>query len=126
MKRKGYRGTSCEKRKLSKCRDGVVKTYSALESRFADILQEAPDIKEFRCNVLLEEFPLGEYCTDFVAVKTNGDLLVRECIYRKSIKKPKNIKLLDASRNYWMRRGVNDWGIVIDKKESADEDKTAD
>lgn len=29
-------------------------------------------------------------------------------------------KLLDASRNFWGRGGVEDWGIVVDKKEDAD------
>jgi hypothetical protein len=26
------------------------------------------------------------------------------------------IKLLDASREYWIRRGVKDWGIVTDEE----------
>ena len=40
--------------------------------------------------------------------------MVRECIYRKSITRPSTIKLLDEVRNYWISRGVEDWGIVID------------
>lgn len=28
--------------------------------------------------------------------------------------KPSVIKLLDEVRNYWLSRGVDDWGIVID------------
>lgn len=118
MKAKGYKRTRCEKRTMSKCADGVARTYNAIESSYAEMLQENPDIKEFRCQVLLEGLEIGEYCSDFVAVKTDGDLRVRECVYRKHLRKPMTAKLLDASRNYWRRRGVEDWGIVVEKKEA--------
>ena len=75
---------------------------------------------------MLEGFELGEYCSDFIAVKTDGELMVRECVYRKHLIKPMTAKLLDASRNYWMRRGVTDWGIVVEKKEDADGKEPAD
>ena len=116
MKPKGYKRTRCEKRSMSKCVDGVARTYNAIESRYAERLQENPDVKEFRCQVLLEGLEIGEYCSDFVATKVDGDLMVRECVYRKHLTKPMTAKLLDASRGYWLRRGVTDWGIVVDKK----------
>ena len=116
MKKKSYRGTRCEKRTMSKCADGVVRTYNVIESKYADKLQEDPDVKEFRCQVLLEGLEIGEYCSDFVATKVDGDLMVRECVFRKHLTKPMTAKLLDASRGYWLRRGVTDWGIVVDKK----------
>ena len=97
MKKKNYKGSRCEKRTLSKCSDGVVKTFNDIESRYADKLE------------------LGEYCSDFVAVKVDGDLLVRECVYRKHLTKPLTAKLLDASREYWGKRGVLDWGIVVEE-----------
>ena len=122
MKKKNYKGTRCEKRVFSKCSDGIARTYNTLESRFAVMLQEDDEVESFRCNVLLDDFPEGEYCSDFVCVKTNGDLMVRECVYRKNIMRPKTIRLLDASRDYWIRRGVTDWGLVVDKKkEDSDE-----
>ena len=65
---------------------------------------------------MLEGLELGEYCSDFVAVKMDGDLLVRECVFKKHLTKPMTGKLLDASRDYWTRRGVTDWGIVVDKE----------
>lgn len=61
MKKKNYKGSRCEKRYLSKCADGVAKTYTDIESRLADLLQEDADIKEFRCNVLLDGLQEGEY-----------------------------------------------------------------
>lgn len=116
MKKKNYKGSRCEKRSLSKCADGVAKTYTDIESRFADMLQEDVAVKDFRCNVLLDGLAEGEYCSDFVCTKTDGDLMIRECVYRKVLTKPMTVRLLDASREYWLRHGVSDWGIVIDKE----------
>ena len=36
------------------------------------------------------------------------------CIPGSIWTKPKTVKLLDVSRTYWQRRGVQDWGLVID------------
>ena len=123
MKPKGYKRTRCEKRTMSKCANGVARTYNILESKYADKLEADPNVKEFRCQVLLEGLEIGEYCSDFVATKVDGDLLVRECVFRKDLSKLSIAKLLDASRNYWMRRGVTDWGIVVEKKEVAEGEK---
>ena len=71
----------------------------------------------------LDGLEIGEYCSDFVAVKTDGNLRVRECVYRKHLRKPMTAKLLDASRNYWRKRGVTDWGIVVEKKEAVEADE---
>ena len=42
--------------------------------------------------------------------------MVRECVFRKFLKKPMTVKLLDASRDYWLNHGVSDWGLVIDEE----------
>ncbi len=42
--------------------------------------------------------------------------MVRECVFRKFLMKPMTVKLLDASREYWLRHGVMDWGVVIDEE----------
>ena len=115
MRKKGYKGR-CEKRTLDKC-DGICRTYDAIQTAYADVLQACDKVKEIRCNVLLEGFPEGEYTTDFVCVKTDGNLMVRECVFRKLLMKPMTIRLLDASREYWLRHGVADWGLVIDAEE---------
>lgn len=105
----------CEKIKFSK-HTGVCKTYSALQLAYANKLEEDEHIKEFRCNVPLTDFELtdGSYTTDFVCTTSTGDMMVRECIKRTHIYRPKKIKMLDASREYWAARGVTDWGLVID------------
>lgn len=111
MRKKNYKGR-CEKRSISKCTE-ICRTYDALQSAYADVLQENREIVEIRCNVPLDDL---EYTSDFVCVKTGGDLLVRECVNRKFLMKPLTVKLLDESRQYWLRRGVTDWGLVVNEE----------
>ncbi len=114
MRKKNFKGR-CEKRTISKCKD-VCRTFDAIQYSYADILQNSDDIKEIRCNVPLDGLVVGEYTSDFVCTKSNGDLLVRECVYRKFLTKPMTVKLLDESRLYWLRRGVTDWGLVVNEE----------
>lgn len=115
MRKKNYKGR-CEKRAFSKC-EGICKTYDKIQYAFAAILQADSDIKEFRCNVMLDGLLEGEYTSDFVCIKSNGDYMVRECVFRKLLTKPMTVKLLDVSREYWLKHGVTDWGLVIDAEE---------
>lgn len=113
MRKKNYKGR-CEKRSLGKCRT-VCCTYDGIQSAYADLLQEDGNITEIRCNVPLDGVETDEYTTDFLCVKADGDLLVRECVYRKYLTKPMTVKLLDMSREYWLKHGITDWGIVTDE-----------
>lgn len=115
MRKNNFKGR-CVKLHLDKSRV-VCRTYDEIQLKYAQLLQENDDIVEIKCNVLLEGLTEGEYTSDFVCTKTNGDLMVRECVYRSKIEKPMTIKLLDLSRDYWLRRGVTDWGIVVDAPE---------
>ena len=112
MRKKNYKGR-CEKRTLSKCKE-ICRTYDGIQSAYADLLQQNDSITEIRCNVLLDDY--SEYTTDFVCVKADNDLMVRECVSRKYLTKPLTVKLLDMSRCYWLRRGVVDWGIITDEE----------
>ena len=107
--------TRCEKRKLPKFTE-VCKTYDTVSYVYAEMLSLCEEIKEIRCNVYLEGLAEGDYTSDFVCVKANGDLMVRECVFRSQLVKPRTAKLLDVSRNYWTRRGVKDWSIVINEE----------
>ena len=111
MRKKNYKGR-CEKRILSKCK-GVCRTYDILQYKYSEFLEQSEKIKEFKCNVELEGM---EYTTDFVCVKMDNDIAVRECVFKKHLSKPMTVKLLDASREYWLRRGVTDWGLVINEE----------
>lgn len=110
--RKRTQKTRCEKRKLSKCSE-ICKTYDAVQYAYADFLEQRMEVIEIRCNVPLDGLQEGDYCSDFVCKKENGDLMVRECVYRKYLTKPMTARLLEASRMYWLKRGVSDWGIVV-------------
>jgi hypothetical protein len=112
MRKKSYKGR-CEKKSLSKCNE-ICRTYGEIQNKYADMLQSNEEVKEIKCNVLLDGLEEGEYTSDFVCVKADGDLMVRECVERKFLTKPMTVKLIDASRRYWLRHGVSDWGLVID------------
>ena len=116
MRAKNFKGSKCVKMKLSKS-DEVVKTFDNIQTAYAQILDKDENIQKIQCNVPLEGIEDGEFTTDFVCTKTDGDILVRECVFRKKLSLPRTCKLLDASREYWMKRSVTDWGIVIEKEE---------
>lgn len=118
---KNYKGR-CVKKKISKC-ESVMKLYSDIQEAYADTLEKNEQIKEVMCNVSLDGLPSGDYFSDFVCIKTDGDYMVRECISRIKLCLPRTAKLLDESREYWRRRGVEDWGIVINKEDTGNEDK---
>lgn len=115
MRRKNIKDR-CEKRKLPRFKE-ICRTYDAIQYEYATLLSECEEVKEIRCNVYLEGLKEGEYTSDFVCVKENGELMVRECVFRKQLYKPMTAKLLDASREFWIKRGVRDWGLVLEREE---------
>ena len=113
MRRKD-RKTRCQKRMIQKCKE-VCKTFDPVQYSCAEMLSACEEIQEIRCNVLLEGLESeAEYTSDFVCVKEDGSLAVRECVFRKHLTKPMTARLLEMSRRYWEERAVTDWGIVID------------
>lgn len=116
MIKKTYKGR-CERRTFKKS-NAVCRLYNKIQVAYADQLEANAEIIEFRCNVPLEGEEAEEYTTDFLCKKADGTYRVRECVWRKQLLWPSVVKLLDISRAYWSKRGVEDWGIVIDKEES--------
>lgn len=110
----------CTKRKYSKCED-IVRTYDKIQTAYAAVLEQDDAIASFQCNVALEGLEEGAFTSDFVCIGKNGDIIVQECVFRKKLTLPRTCKLLDSSRNYWMRRGVTDWAIVVETEEITDE-----
>ena len=103
------------KKKLSKS-EKMFTAYSELQLKYGEELDKKDDIDEIKFNYLLSDFVLGDsYTTDFVCVKSNGELMVRECVLKKNLLRPSVLKILDCSRNYWFERGVTDWGLVVDE-----------
>lgn len=113
MRKKNYKGR-CEKRAIRKCKD-VCKTYDAIQYAYSKVLEQDKNIKEIQCNVLLDGLEIGEYTSDFVCTTNNDLIIVRECVFKKHLSKPLTISLLDASREYWLKHGVTDWGIIVDE-----------
>lgn len=116
MRSKDYKGR-CTKKQLKKA-DGVVKLYDSIQVAFAEILDIDPTIKKITVNYYLQDLSEGEFTSDFVCIKVSGDYQVRECVYRKKLTLPRTCRLLDASREYWLKRGIEDWGIVVEKEAS--------
>ena len=106
----------CTKISITKS-SNVFKAYNDIQLAYVSKLELDDSVKEIKSNVLLEDIEEleGKYSTDFFVIKTNGEVFVRECVYRKYLTKPLTIKMLDASREYWLTRGINDWGVVIDE-----------
>jgi hypothetical protein len=101
------------KKKLNKCKT-VFYAYNDLQYKYGDNLDADTTITEIKCNVQIDECELGDnYTTDFYCIKCDGSILVRECVYKDRLLRPQTIKMLDASRNYWLSKGVTDWGIVL-------------
>lgn len=114
MVKRGYKGR-CEKQRIEKCKE-VCRTYNPIQKEYANLLSKNDEILEIHCNVLMEGLEDGDYTSDFVCTKQNGDLMVRECVYRNHLLKPRTMKLLEASRKFWLSHGVYDWGIVVEKE----------
>ena len=101
------------KKKLSKCRL-IFYAHNELQYKYGCQLDFSSEIAEIKCNVPIEVADVeGEFTTDFYCIKTNGEIIVRECVYKDKLLKPLTIKMLDASRNYWLSKGVADWGLVL-------------
>lgn len=113
--------TRCTKLKLNKCKE-VVKAYDRIQLAYAQVLEGNDDVAEFYCNVPFEDDRYDKYVSDFVIKKSNGDLAVRECVWRKHLTKPKTIEQMDFSQLYWRRRGVTDWKVVVEKEKTIKED----
>ncbi len=115
MYSKNYKGR-CDKRKIDKCKS-VIRCYDSIMTSYASLLEKDDEVVEVRVNVPLDDFSLGEFTTDFVCALNDGSLRVRECVFRDKVEHPIVVKKLDASRAYWLKRGVKDWGLVVDAVE---------
>lgn len=117
MRRKNVKDR-CEKRTIPKCKE-ICKTYDDIQFAAADYLISLSDVAEIRCNVLMNGLLIEgkEYTSDFVCTKTNGYLMVRECVFAKNLSSLIMAKRLEASRKYWSDNGVSDWGLIVDDTE---------
>lgn len=108
--------TKTLKKKLNKCKT-IFYAYNELQFKYGNLLDEREDILEIKCNIKIDCSLGPDYTTDFYITKTDGSIMVRECVYRDKLLKPLTAKMLDASRNYWLSKGIKHWGIVINEEE---------
>lgn len=113
MRKKNFKG-KCEKRSLPKFPQGC-RTFDDVQYEAANYLIDQEDIVEIACNVPLDG-ECEEYMSDFVCKKENGDLAIYECERRDYLTKPMSAKLLEMSRQYWLKRGVNDFNIIVEER----------
>ena len=69
-----------------------MRAYSDIQAAYAERLEKDDGVKEFQCNVLLDGLEEGEYTSDFLCVKADGDFMVRECVERKFLMKQRTVK----------------------------------
>ena len=100
------------KKKLNKSKK-IFYAFSELQYRYGEILDTKDEISEIKANIKLDLE--DNYTSDFYIVKTDGSVMVRECVYKDKLMKPNTIKLLDISRNYWLSKGIENWGLVLDE-----------
>lgn len=81
--------------------DGVVKTYDDLQLAAAKLLSANSDFVSIQSNVDSVSIDAVKYTTDFVCQSKDEKYSVFECVYRKQLDKPKMMKLLDASQQFW-------------------------
>ncbi len=91
-----------------------------LQEAVVRMLDIDPNIRSFQCHVLLEGLACGKYTSDIVYTTVDGETGVMECFSTTQLKKRESAVLMDESRNYWLRRGVTDWTLVINDEQAAD------
>lgn len=110
---------------------GPCRLYSGIQRAFAMKLEEDAHIKSFQVNVLLDrpmttapgEWMPGEsFMSDFVIEYVDGRQSVRETVQRIELSRFSVLEKLDYSCQYWKTQGIEDWGLVVDKKEKENAD----
>ena len=119
----------CLKVKLSKSKE-ICKLYDKVQEMYAQRLEEDKEIKEFLTNVeiklsniILNRNSLSneqQFTTDFVVYTVKGDIFVRECVFIKSLGWPSTLNKLQASKEYWQEKGIEEWGIIISAERKDD------
>ena len=107
--------TKTLKRAVSKSKNRFI-AYNDTQFAYVKILEADTEIDDILPNYKLSGFSLGEnYSTDFLCKKIDNTMTAIETIEKRVLLKPQNLKLLEASRHYWLARGV-EWKLVVGEK----------
>ena len=114
---KNHTRVSVIRSKFKKSIDGTCRLYSPLQKKFAELLDADENVASFETNVVVEGLDGDEiYTTDFVVNYKNETTKVWECVFRRHITKPKTMRMLSLSKNYWTKKGCQ-WGLVTEVTE---------
>ena len=97
--------------------DGIVKTYDDLQLAAAKWLSANSDFVSIQSNVDSISIDAVDYMTDFLGLDKDGKYTAFECVYKKQLDKPKMMKLLDASQQFWEARGAM-WQLICDTEDA--------
>lgn len=124
MRLKSQKGR-CTKISLEKNRD-VCRCYDKLMEAYARQLATDENVSEFAMNIPLSferttlpddlPSPARSHTTDFYIKWRDGTIAIREAVFRHHLPRPSTAEKLQLSKIYWERKGVSDWGIVIEKE----------
>ena len=89
--------TRCTKRRSPKCKE-ILRLYDKVMIAYADLLDGDQNITEYQCCVPFEDDIAGDMVTDFVATRKDGSVLIRECVLRTKLLKPRTVRLEFAIR----------------------------
>lgn len=73
MHSKNFKGR-CTKQTLHKA-DGVVKTYSTIQTALAKILDNDSSVANIKANIPFDDDELKDYVSDFVCQKKDGEFI---------------------------------------------------
>ena len=91
-------------------------------------LEDDEGVKSFRMNVLIDGGiipprsswqPKEPFMTDFL-IEYIDHVAVREAVAREQLNRVSVLEKLDYSRRFWRLQGIEDWGLVVDKRRDED------
>lgn len=102
--------------------------YDDIQRAFAMKLEDDEGVKSFRMNVLIDGGiipprsswqPKEPFMTDFL-IEYIDHVAVREAVAREQLNRVSVLEKLDYSRRFWRLQGIEDWGLVVDKRRDED------
>ena len=116
---------------LSKKNGCTFCTHTETPRLYAKILEQEDDVAAYEVGLELdpEKYPYvqrlgirndyfeGKWTSDFLIRYTNGTKGVREIVTEEMLKKRAVIEKLEFSRRYWTLEKVDNWKVVVIKKE---------
>lgn len=108
----------------------TITVHTAVAKRFCDTLEKDDQVKSYQTNVelvnwqekcsivgLRTSYVNTQWSSDFLIIKADDSVMVRELMSLEDLKKKSEIEKLEISRRYWKVAHVSDWGIILVESE---------